>query len=350
MHDYPRRRCAASAAQTTPPAAPRRQRLRAPWATPCRKRAVHGAAGRAVRGRSPRRPPPRRATRRRSAGRVRIRDEHRHMPLHVITDVLDVVINLKGGELDQADLLEYPLRKDTPNIPVRLLSREPPADSVSAAERTRSAPPAKPRRRIWPPGPPTEKIFRACAADAEELRVPLTWTDGQGLTVTKTFVFKRGQYAIDLIYDVKNAGGAPRKLAPYSQIPAPLGTCIALLFRCRDLFVQGAGRLRRHQVPGSERRERHRLQISRRPSPMAGWPRCSINSSSAIVPPADQPYQVPAAGSRQRIPAERHRPHDRRARGRQGAVPRRAVRRPQIAVAARGDWAATWSAPSTSAF
>ena len=33
------------------------------------------------------------------------------------------------------------------------------------------------------------------ADGATELRVPLTWTDGHGLTVTKTFVFKRGQYA-----------------------------------------------------------------------------------------------------------------------------------------------------------
>ena len=41
--------------------------------------------------------------------------------------MLEVDINLKGGELDQADLLQYPLRKDTPNIPVRLLSCEPPA-------------------------------------------------------------------------------------------------------------------------------------------------------------------------------------------------------------------------------
>src|SRR5271167_759691 len=48
-------------------------------------------------------------------------------PLHVTTDVFDVVINLKGGELDQADLLQYPLRKDAPNIPVRLMSREPPS-------------------------------------------------------------------------------------------------------------------------------------------------------------------------------------------------------------------------------
>jgi len=44
-------------------------------------------------------------------------------PLHVTTDVLDITINRRGGELDQADLLRYPLRKDAPNVPVRLLSR-----------------------------------------------------------------------------------------------------------------------------------------------------------------------------------------------------------------------------------
>ena len=37
------------------------------------------------------------------------------------------------------------------------------------------------------------------------------------MTVTKTFVFTRGMYSIDLDYDVQNAGTAPRKLASYSQ-------------------------------------------------------------------------------------------------------------------------------------
>jgi YidC/Oxa1 family membrane protein insertase len=136
-------------------------------------------------------------------------------PLHVATDVLDVVINLKGGELDQADLLKYPLRKDAPNIPVRLLSSDPPASlyllqtglSGAAGEA------APTHLATWTSA---GKSF-ALAAGANELRVPLTWTDGQGLTVTKTFVFTRGQYSIDLIYDVQNAGAAPRKLAPYSQ-------------------------------------------------------------------------------------------------------------------------------------
>jgi YidC/Oxa1 family membrane protein insertase len=136
-------------------------------------------------------------------------------PLRVTTDVLDLVINLKGGELDQADLLEYPLRKDAPNIPVRLLSREPPSSLyllqtglIGGAGET-----APTHLAMWSAA---EKSF-VLGPGAEELRVPLTWTDGEGLTVTKTFVFKRGQYSIDLIYDVQNSSATPRKLASYSQ-------------------------------------------------------------------------------------------------------------------------------------
>src|SRR5271170_5721352 len=136
--------------------------------------------------------------------------------LHVVTDVLDVTINLKGGELDQADLLQYPLRKDTPHVPVRLLSRDPP-DSLYLlqtgliGDAGESAPT---HLAAWVS---SEKSF-VLGQGARELRVPLTWTDGNGLTVTKTFVFTRGMYSIDLIYDVKNTGATPRKLAPYSQI------------------------------------------------------------------------------------------------------------------------------------
>jgi YidC/Oxa1 family membrane protein insertase len=137
-------------------------------------------------------------------------------PLHVTTDVLDIAINLKGGELDQADLSQYPLRKDTPNIPVRLLSREPPESLylLQTGLLGGSGETAPTHLATWTSA---EKSF-ALPAGAAELRVPLTWTDGQGLTVTKTFVFKRGLYSIDLIYDVQNAGAAPRKLASYSQI------------------------------------------------------------------------------------------------------------------------------------
>jgi YidC/Oxa1 family membrane protein insertase len=136
-------------------------------------------------------------------------------PLRVSTDVLDMQINLKGGELDQADLKLYPLRKDTPNVPVRLLSDAPPASLyLLQTGLTGGAGEAAPTHlATWTSA---EKSY-ALPADQQELRVPLSWSDGQGLTVTKTFVFTRGLYSVDLIYDVENSGAAPRKLASYSQ-------------------------------------------------------------------------------------------------------------------------------------
>ena len=47
--------------------------------------------------------------------------------------------------------------------------------------------------------------------------MPLTWTDGQGLTVTKIYSFRRGQYAIALDYEIDNRSGKDWSAAPYLQ-------------------------------------------------------------------------------------------------------------------------------------
>ncbi len=129
--------------------------------------------------------------------------------------MLDIEINLKGGELDRADLLQYPQRKDTPNIPVRLLSYEPPPTLyLLQSGLTGPAGEATPTHlATWSS---SEKKY-VLAPGVNELRVPMTWSDGQGLLVTKTFVFTRGQYSIALDYDVNNQSSAARKLASYSQ-------------------------------------------------------------------------------------------------------------------------------------
>ena len=136
-------------------------------------------------------------------------------PIRVTTDVLDVEINLKGGELERADLPQYPLRKDTPNIPVRLLSFEPPPTLyVLQSGLTGAAGEAAPTHlATWTSSDKTHVLSNG----VNEMRVPMTWSDGQGLTVTKTFVFTRGQYSIGLYYDVKNDGATGRKLASYAQ-------------------------------------------------------------------------------------------------------------------------------------
>jgi YidC/Oxa1 family membrane protein insertase len=135
--------------------------------------------------------------------------------LHVKTDVLDVAINLRGGELDRADLLQYPLHKDAPNIPVTLFDDDDEA-SLYLLQTGLTGGPGEAAPTHLATWTSADKSF-VLANGAEELRVPLTWTDGQGLKVTKTFIFKRGWYSIGLTYDVQNGSTTPRKLAPYSQ-------------------------------------------------------------------------------------------------------------------------------------
>ena len=67
-------------------------------------------------------------------------------------------------------------------------------------------------------------VFAASANDyklpdtSDELRVPLNWSDGQGVTVTKTLIFHRGQYRVDLQYDVQNNSTDTWQAASYAQI------------------------------------------------------------------------------------------------------------------------------------
>jgi len=136
--------------------------------------------------------------------------------VHVMTDVLDITINTKGGEIDHADLLQYPLRKDTPHVPVTLMTLQPPTAKyvLQSGLAGVAGAPAPTHLAIWK----SSQSSYSLDPTANELRVPLTWTDGAGLTVTKTFVFARGQYSIDLDYDIKNEGTTPRTLTPYSQL------------------------------------------------------------------------------------------------------------------------------------
>lgn len=52
---------------------------------------------------------------------------------------------------------------------------------------------------------------------AQDLSVPLTWTNDQGITVTKTYTFHRGLYSINLDYNVQNKGETAWKVASYAQ-------------------------------------------------------------------------------------------------------------------------------------
>ncbi len=138
-----------------------------------------------------------------------------HAPrVRVVTDVLDIDLSLQGGTLDRADLVKYPQSKTKDSPPVRLLTT---ADANYQVVRSGL-------RTTQGGAEPTHLATFTSAAQeyrlapsAQELRVPLTWTDGQGLTVTKTYVFKPGRYDIDVVYDVNNASPSNWEAASYVQ-------------------------------------------------------------------------------------------------------------------------------------
>ncbi len=134
--------------------------------------------------------------------------------IRVVTDVLSMDISTRGGDLIRADLLKYPLVKNQPDVPVRLFN---PTDPLYIARSGLRAADQRPE--------PTHQVMYQSAsneyrllAGASKLSVPLTWSDDQGLTVTKTYTFYPGTYRIDLTYDVVNTSDQPWRAASYVQL------------------------------------------------------------------------------------------------------------------------------------
>jgi YidC/Oxa1 family membrane protein insertase len=135
--------------------------------------------------------------------------------VHVVTDVLDMDVSLAGGELRRADLVAYPVAKGRAE-PVRLLNRDSDASRFVLQSGLAST--------DGGPSPTHQVLFKsavttvALAPGQAEIKLPLTWTNDAGVTVTKTYTFKRGGYQIDVDYLVENAGTAPWSFASYAQL------------------------------------------------------------------------------------------------------------------------------------
>ncbi len=134
--------------------------------------------------------------------------------VRVSTDVFDLEIDTRGGTLRKASLKNYPVAKDQPDTLIQLLT-DVPAD-VGLIESGLTA-------RGEGPQANHKAIFSSNRGDyeldgEEVLVVPLTWTDGQGITVTKRYRFTQGSYVIGLQQTVVNASDSQWSGAAYVQI------------------------------------------------------------------------------------------------------------------------------------
>jgi YidC/Oxa1 family membrane protein insertase len=133
--------------------------------------------------------------------------------IRVRTDVLDVLIASQGGDLVRADLSQYSVTKDVPEPVVRLLDNNP-ADRWVFQTGLLSA--------VGGAVPNHEATFRSASNDyslapgQDELVVTLDWVGEGPLSARKTYVFRRGQYAVDLTLTVVPTGSW--RGAPYVQM------------------------------------------------------------------------------------------------------------------------------------
>lgn len=123
-----------------------------------------------------------------------------HSVIHVTTDTYEANIDTVGGNITQIKLLKFPaelhstqsflLLNDLPEsrylAQSGLLNAEGPDTTKGQATYT------------------TDQQDYVLAPDQQQIEINLHWKNAKGIHITKTFIFKRGQYDINIQYQIDN--------------------------------------------------------------------------------------------------------------------------------------------------
>ncbi|MFT3741321.1 MAG: membrane protein insertase YidC [Gammaproteobacteria bacterium] len=134
--------------------------------------------------------------------------------IKVQTDLMQVMIDTQGGNIVELNLLKFPAEVGS-STPVQLLRNNPDNPYIAQSG------------LIGAQGPDAQNNqaqFTAAQTSYQlqpgqnQLNVVLTWQNAQGVTVTKTFTFLRGQYPVKVNYQVDNRGTQPWSGQLYAQL------------------------------------------------------------------------------------------------------------------------------------
>ncbi len=124
--------------------------------------------------------------------------------IRVRTDVLDVAIDPRGGDIVELLLPQYPRRQDRPDVPFQLFER--------SSERTYEAQSGLigdgPDQASGRPQYSSAKSEYVLADGQDQLVVDLTYS-AEGVNYTKRFVFERGDYDLGVRYLIDNQSDKP---------------------------------------------------------------------------------------------------------------------------------------------
>ena len=107
-------------------------------------------------------------------------------------------------------LLNYAVSQDQPSSKVRLLS-EASSDLYTARSGLAT-------KSLTPPIYASPASEYRLAEGQSEMAVPLTYLGSDGVAITKTYTFKRSEYALDIGYSIDNASSASWQGASYVQL------------------------------------------------------------------------------------------------------------------------------------
>ena len=134
--------------------------------------------------------------------------------IRVETDLLHVEIDTRGGTLSHVALKAYPVSVDQPDNPFVLMSEQPARFFVAQSGLQSSAGNAPTHQAMFS----AEAESYVLADGQNEIRVPLTWQGEDGVKVTKTLVFNRDSYIVNVEHVLENSTDSPLVVNQYRQL------------------------------------------------------------------------------------------------------------------------------------
>ena len=131
--------------------------------------------------------------------------------IQVVTDVYQLEIDKVGGSIVGLQLTQYPETKGQEET-VQLLNNTPSKTFIVESGLIVQNGESPNHHALWN-APESDYVMTS-----DELRVPLMWKNDTGVTVTKTFVFTKGSYKVDVETVIENNGSSSWSAREYLQI------------------------------------------------------------------------------------------------------------------------------------
>lgn len=131
--------------------------------------------------------------------------------ISVTTDVYELEINTLGGGINQLQLIQYPEEKGG-DIPIQLLNDRGEKIFVVESGLISEQGDSPNHHALW------QADKNSYVLTGDQLRVPLSWENSNGITVRKTYVFTKGSYRVDVETQVTNNSSSDWSVREYLQI------------------------------------------------------------------------------------------------------------------------------------